>query len=164
MKKHDNLQSFSMEDHVLRFDPYTSMILCLSRKENKKVWIKKLFDLSFIIHIIEDKNRYYLSCGSGETSGQFIAVKKSNGESDWFIPGRSFLSLIYGDFLYLIFNDEENRFYLIKAGISDGKSLWHYPVEDDLCEYEFKQEKLKLKYYSGRFEELSINTGRPDSE
>jgi hypothetical protein len=148
-----------MEDAILNFNPETSILLCQSKFNGKKHWVKKLNDL-YVSNILEDNKRYYVVCDSGEINGQFLAVKKENGTTSWFIPGKSFLHVFYKGFLFLIFADENNRFYLLKAYVSNGKSAWFHPVDPDLFEYIFANDKIKLKYISGKTESLSIKTGK----
>jgi hypothetical protein len=159
MRNNLNILSFEMEDALLRFDTGTSILFCQSRLSGKKKWIKKISDLN-VSEIFEDNKRYYVVCDSGEINGQFLALKKDNGTTCWFIPGKSFLHVLYSNSLFLIFADENNRFYLIKAGVGNGKPAWFHPVDQDLYEYAFSDNKIKLKYSSGRTESLSLKTGK----
>ena len=154
-----NTLSFEMDDAFLRFDMDSSILLCQSRHNDKKLWVKKLNNL-IISDIFEDDSRYYIACDSGEINGQFLAVKKKNGITDWFIPGKSFLHVLYNGSLFLIFADENNRFYFLKVRINNGKSSWHHPVDPDLKEYSFINNSVKLDYLSGKTETLSIKTGK----
>lgn len=156
-----NIQSFEMKKTALRYDPLKSTLLCQAAG-GKKLWIKKLYDLNSISDIIEDGNRYYIACDSGENSGQFLAVAKPTGNTDWFIPGKSFLHVLYKGHLFLIFADEESRFYLLKVILSSGKSAWYHPVDSDLKEYIFADNHIKLYYTSGRIEIVSSNTGKTE--
>lgn len=161
MSRNLNVQFFEMEHAVLRFDPGSSVLLCRSNlPDKKKLWIKKLNGLMEISDIIEDNKRYYLACDSGDINGQYIAIQKSTGKTDWFIPGKSFLHLLYRDFLYLIFSDESGQYYLLKVRLTDGKSVWFHPVDRDLTEYVFTGKTVNLKYISGKSESLSIRTGK----
>jgi hypothetical protein len=155
-----NTQTFEMEKTVLRYDAEKSTLLCQSIKGNK-LWIKKVYDLDSVTGILEDKKRYYISFASG-TGGQFLAVRKDDGTTDWFIPGKSFLHIIYGGFFYLIFADEEDRFFLIKVNSENGKSIWFYEVDRDLEEYVFSDNKIFLRYSSGNSDSISIKSGRSD--
>ena len=162
MSRNLNVQFFEMEHTVLRFDPDSSILLCRSNlADKKKLWIKKLNGLMEISDIIEDTKRYYIACDSGNINGQYIAIQKNTGMTDWFIPGKSFLHLLYKDFLYLIFSDESNQYYLLKVRLTDGKSVWFHPVDQDLNEYIFIDNEVKLRYLSGKSESISIRTGRP---
>ncbi len=155
-----NIQTFEMEDAVLRYDMDKSMLTCWSRFNNRKFWIKKLYDLNWISGIIEDNKKYYLACDSGEINGQFLAIKKLDGATEWFIPGKSFLHVIYKRYIYLIFADENDRFYLLKVYLSNGKAAWYHPVDRDLAEYSFADNKIRLHYQSGKTEVLSAGTGK----
>ncbi|MBN2403281.1 MAG: PQQ-like beta-propeller repeat protein [Spirochaetes bacterium] len=159
MRRNQNIQSFELNEALLRFDLETSILLCQSPVNGKKVWVKKLNGL-VVSDIFEDNKRYYIVCDSGEINGQFLAVKKENGTTSWFIPGKSFMHVLYKGFLFLIFADENNHFYLLKVYVNTGKSAWFHPVDQDLNEYIFMNEKLQLKYFSGKNEKLSIKTGK----
>jgi outer membrane protein assembly factor BamB len=159
MGRNHNILSFGMDDSLLRFDLETSILLCQSKENGKKQWVKKLNDLN-VSDIFEDNKRYYIVCDSGEINGQFLAVKKENGTTSWFIPGKSFLHVLYKGFLFLIFADEANRFYLLKVNIGSGKSVWFHPIDADLFEYIFSNDKIKLKYFSGKTESLALKTGK----
>jgi hypothetical protein len=159
MKRNINTLSFEMADVLLRFDPETSILLCQSKINGKKRWVKKLNDL-YVSDILEDNKRYYIVCDSGEINGQFLALKKENGTTSWFIPGKSFLHVLYKGFLFLIFADENNRFYFLKVFLSSGKSAWYHSIDPDLIEYIFVNDKIKLNYLSGKTESLSVKTGK----
>jgi outer membrane protein assembly factor BamB len=159
MGRNHNILSFKMDDSLLRFDLETSILLCQSKVNGKKQWVKKLNDLN-VSDIFEDNKRYYVVCDSGEINGQFLAVNKENGTTSWFIPGKSFLHVLYKGFLFLIFADEINRFYLLKVNIGSGKSAWFHPVDPDLFEYIFSNDAVKLKYFSGKTESLALKTGK----
>ncbi|MBN2040233.1 MAG: hypothetical protein JW864_09345 [Spirochaetes bacterium] len=162
MSRNPNVHYFNMEHAILCFDPGSSTLLCRSgRAGKKKLWIKKLNGLMEIFAIIEDNKRFYIACDSGDINGQFIAMQKDTGITDWFIPGKSFLHLLYKDFLYLIFSDESGQYYLLKVNLKDGKSVWYHPVDRDLNEYVFVDNKVKLNYLSGKSEAISIRTGKP---
>ncbi len=161
MVKNNNTQNFEMKNTILKYDPGKSTLLCLDKtKENKKIWIKKLMDISHVSSIIEDKNKYYIACESGEINGQFLALSKESGATQWFIPGKSFLQIIFEGFLYLIFVDESDRYYLLKVRRENGRASWHHMVDQDLYEYSFSKKKISLVYSSGKSESLSIRTGR----
>ena len=159
MGKNYNTLSFKMSDALLRFDLDSSILLCQSMHNDKKLWVKKFNNL-IISDIFEDNSKYYIACDSGEINGQFLAVKKNNGVTDWFIPGKSFLHLLFNESLFLIFADENNRFYFLKVRKGNGKSSWFHPVDPDLKEYSFKNDSVKLDYISGKTETISIKTGK----
>lgn len=161
MKRNQFVQSFEMDNAVLRFDPAASILLCQSRvNPGKKLWVKKLSQLSSISDIIEDEKKYYLACDSGEINGQFLAVQKKTGVTDWFIPGKSFMHVLFSGYLFLIFTDEYNKFYLLKVYLNTGKSAWFHTVDPDLNEYSFLNDRIILKYLSGKTETLAIRTGK----
>jgi hypothetical protein len=161
MKRNINVISFEMDEAVLRFDPESSILLCQLKLGGRKLWVKKLTDL-LVSDIIEDNRKYYIACDSGEINGQFLAVKKESGVTSWFIPGKSFMHLLYKGFLYLIFADERNNFYLLKVHSSNGKSAWFHAVDPDLKEYVFMGNKIKLKYLSNKFEIISVKNGKSE--
>jgi hypothetical protein len=156
-----NIQTFEMENAVLRYDIDKSILTCRSKHNDRKLWIKKLNDLYSLSGVIEDEKNYYIACDSGEINGQFLAVKKKDGATEWFIPGKSFLHVIYNGFIYLIFADENDQFYLLKVYLSNGKSAWHHSVDRDLIEYTFAENKINLHYSSGKSEVLSVGNGKP---
>lgn len=161
MAKKMNIRAFEMEETVLKYDLDKSTLLCAGSSYNgKKLWIKKLPEISYISNIIEDNKRYYIACESGEINGQFIAVSKDDGSTEWFIPGRSFLQIIFSGFLYLIFVDENNHYYLLKVNRNNGRSSWHHRVEQNLREYSFTKKEIRLSYSSGKKEVLSVRTGK----
>ena len=150
-----------MEDSILKYDPDKSTLLCkMKSADARKVWIKKLLEISDISNIIEDGKRYYLACESGERNGQFLALSKNSGTTVWFIPGKSFLQILFEGFLYLIFIDEYSHYYLLKVKCSNGKAVWHHRLDRDLFEYAFSKKDVKLCYSSGKKELLSLRTGK----
>ena len=155
-----NTQTFHMETSTLIFNTKKGTLSCLTVNE-KKLWIKKLLSVYCISNIIEDKNKYYAACESGEIEGQFLALSKENGITEWFIPGRSFLHIIFERSLYLIFTDETNQHYFLKVNRSNGNTSWHHPVDEDLQEYNFNKQRVRLSYASGKTEMLSIRNGKP---
>jgi hypothetical protein len=155
-----NVQTFEMENSVLRYDMDKSILVCRAKYDDKKLWIKKLNDLHSVSGVIEDNKKYYLACDSGEINGQFLAIKKKDGATEWFIPGKSFLHVIYKGYIYLIFADQNDHFYLLKVHLSNGKSIWHHPVDRDLNEYSFTGNKINLHYLSGEREILSASNGK----
>jgi outer membrane protein assembly factor BamB len=152
-------QIFEMKSGVLCYDGDKSILLCKVSGGDGGRWVKKINDINRIETIIEDGDRYYLSCQAGEIEGYFLAINKQNGETEWFIPGRSYFQLLYGGRLYAIFADEEKNFYLIKVDQTDGKKIWHHRIDDDLCEYSFRSDRILLTYESGKIEKLSPATG-----
>ncbi len=161
MVKNINTQVFEMKNTILRYYPDKSILVCHSKsKNNKKVWAKKLNNISYLSKIIEDNKKYYIACESGEVNGQFLALLKDSGSTDWFIPGKSFLQLLYDGYLYLIFVDDNDNYYLIKVRRENGSTSWHHNVDQDLFEYSFSKKKISLHYSSGKKESLSVRTGK----
>jgi len=151
-------QIFELESDVLAYDWEKSILLCRSKSSGRKKWAKKI-EPCLINHIIEDDERYYISCEYGEASGQYLALGREDGTTAWFIPGRSFLHLIFEGHVYSIFVDDKDNYYLLKIDREDGKKIWHYPVDSDLTEYSFKKDRILLKYLSGKTEKISVSTG-----
>lgn len=161
MPKAINIQSFELQKACLKYDLDKSILSCINKSE-KKIWVKKLNSVDFIADIIEDKSKYYIACGAGSEDddsdriGQFIALNKKTGETEWFIPGKPFLNIIAYDYLFAIFADEDENFYLLKINPKDGTSGWNHPVDRDLKEYSFAKNRIFLKYASGREESLPV--------
>ncbi len=150
-----------MEKAVLRYDFDKSTLLCLDKSDNsKKIWIKKLNNITHVSNIIEDNKKYYIVCESGDINGQFLALSKDSGSTKWFIPGKSFMQVIFKGALYLIFIDDNNKYYLLKVRRDNGKTTWHHRVDQDLFEYSFSGNKITLSYSSKKKELLSIRTGK----
>lgn len=155
------LRSFKTDDAELVLDTGRSILLCRGRDEGgRKRWAKKLDGSPEIICVLEDGERFYLACETGETNGQFLALDRETGSTRWFIPGRSFMHVLFDGFLYLIFVDGEDRFYLLKVDREEGRTLWHHRVEEDLQEYVFTGNELRLSYGSGRGEKIRLADGR----
>ena len=152
-------QIFEMENSILCFEPDKSILLCKAPDGRRKLWIKKVHDVELIETIIEDKTQYYLSCKAGEIEGFFIAINKETGATAWFIPGKAYFQVLYSGFLYAIFADGQKKFYLIKIERADGTKIWHHQINEDLCEYSFRPDRILLIYESGRTEKLSPLTG-----
>lgn len=146
---------------ALVYDPEKSVLLCKKKSSMKTVWAKKISDITSIDSVLEDERRYYISCFNGEHLGRYIALRKTDGVSDWSIPGRSFFHVIFGGYIYIIFIDEKGRYFLIKVDADTGGKNWHREVASDLCEYSFASSRIILKYSSGSAEILSPATGIP---
>ena len=154
-----------MKGCTLGYDRERSILLCSSiTNKNRKLWVKKLNDINYISSIIEDEQRYYLACESGELNGQFLALHKRTGSTSWFIPGRSYLQILFEGLIYLIFIDGEGRYYFLKVNRNSGKLKWHHQVDRDLCEYSITRERILLTYSSGKRESLSIKSGKPQTD
>jgi len=151
-------QIFKMDKNTLVFDTNRSILFC-KQIDNKIQWAKKITNILSIDEIIEDQNNYYIICEANESSGLYISVKKSNGNTLWEIPGKSYLQIQHENFLYLIFIDANERYYLIKVDKENGKKLWHYEVGIDLCEYKISPGVISLIYSTGKTESISSLTG-----
>ena len=163
MSSGDLALAFQMQETWLQFEPEKSILLCRARDDaGKKLWAKKIPDALHIDNVLEDDARYYLAVEFDETSGQFLALSKEGGNTFWFIPGKSFLQLLYQGSLYFIFIDQQDEHYLIKVNPVNGSKFWHHRVEQDLREYLFLKKTVELRYASGRREFLSLETGKPD--
>ena len=154
-----NSQIFEMYAGILRYDGDKSILLCKAADGNKNLWVKKLHDVSLVEAVAEDGDRYYISCESADIRGFFLALSKGTGETEWFIPGKAYLQVIFDGYLYAIFSDERKRFYLIKVERTDGNKIWHHEIGGDLCEYRFRRDRITLTYGSGRLEHISPATG-----
>ena len=157
----DSLNSyrFEMSDRILYFNRENATLLCKTDDDSKNLWIKKIDEIYHINDIIEDEDNYYLSCERDDTSGYYLAVSKGNGSTRWFIPGKAFFQILYEGFLYLIFIDEDGLFFLLKVERKDGSKVWFHKIEEDLSEYSFRNDRIKLIYISGKIELISPKTG-----
>lgn len=152
---------FETEKHLLVYEPERSVLLCRMPEDNRLVWAKKISDILAIESVIEDKKKYYLACETDEFSGRYLALIKDNGVTAWSIPGRSFMHLIFGGFIYIIFIDEMGRYMLLKVDSDSGGKIWHHEVDADLVEYSFTRERILLKYACGKTEYISPGSGTP---
>lgn len=153
-------QFFTLKGVTLFFDFSKSVLMCKSSSgDDQKLWVKKIPDVEFVGNIIEDDEKYYVACEHSEKDGMFLALAKEDGTTQWYIPGRSHLQVLYEGFLYLIFIDERERYYFIKVEIQEGRKIWHHEVDIDLCEYSFSKTGITLQYKSGKSEVLSFKTG-----
>ncbi len=152
-------QNFELGTRTLHYDCGKSVLLCRDSTSGKNLWIKKISDISSIDTVIEDSSRYYIACETDDIKGYYLAISRETGSTEWFIPGKAYFHIVYNESLYIIFTDEKNDFYLIKADCSDGKKIWHRRVRNDLCEYSFSADRIVLKYGSGKEEQISSLTG-----
>lgn len=159
MRNGYNSQIFEMKRNSLIYDQAKSILLCRLKKGNK-LWARKVNDVNFISSVIEDDEKFYISFESGEKSGRFLAIDKKSGKTGWYIPGKSFLQVLFDGSLYLIFIDDQDRYYLLKVRRDNGKSVWHHRVDADLIEYRFKGQRIRLYYTSRKFETISAATGK----
>jgi len=66
---------------------------------------------------------------------------------------------VFGEFIFLIFIDEQGRYFLIKSTCSSGGIIWHHEVDIDLAEYTIRNDYVSLVYGDGRKEVLDMETG-----
>jgi outer membrane protein assembly factor BamB len=150
---------FQLEKISLSYDPEKSILMCKG-ENGKNLWAKKLNDIAAISEIEEDPDTLFISSEIDEKRGQFIAISKDGGNTKWHIPGRALFQKIFGIFIYLIFIDDENQYYLIKVDRSTGEKIWYFRVDEDLSEYSFRNDRILLKYESGKEEKISTDTGK----
>ena len=152
-------QNFELGARTLHYDCGKSILLCKDSKSGKNLWIKKLSDISRIDTVIEDSSRYFIACETDDIKGYYVAIDRETGATAWFIPGKAYFHIVYNNDLFIIFTDEKNDFYLIKADCSDGRKMWHRRVANDLCEYRFAGDRIMLTFDSGKQENISSLTG-----
>lgn len=150
---------FQLEKITLSFDPVKSILLC-KNENGKNLWAKKLNDITIINEVEEDPDILFISSEIDNMRGQFLAISKNDGNTKWHIPGRALFQKIFGKFIYLIFIDDENKYYLIKVDKSTGEKIWYFRVDEDLSEYSLRNDRILLKYGSGREEKISTDTGK----
>ncbi len=155
-----NVQKYTVEGGSLSFNFDKAVLTCMEELPlPRKKWVKKLNQVQAIGNILEDDQRYYISCVGDDIYGSFLAIYKDNGSTAWYIPGKSFMQVLYGGYLYLIFVNEESEYYLIKVECKEGKPLWHHLVEEDLYFYHFTERHIILHYTSGRRELVAPSNG-----
>ena len=157
----DNIQRFELSKLLLQYNLETYALLCKEKDNGKNLWIRKIEDGGFILDISEDNERIFIALESDDKSGQFLALKKIDGNIIWFIPGKAYMFRIFLDFVYLIFIDEDGNFFLIKVSAADGGKIWHYQVNEKLSSYTINKEIIELKYLDGNKEVLDSATGEP---
>ncbi len=155
----DHSQIFEMGTLTLSYDGGKSILLCRETSTHKNIWVKKIADIASIENIIEDTDHFYIACEHDDIKGYFLAIDKTTGSTAWFIPGKAYFQIIFDGYLFLIFTDEERRFFLIKADTLTGAKIWHHRVDDDLCEYSFRSDRILLTYGSGKTESIIPSTG-----
>ena len=155
----DNTQRFELSKLLLQYNLETYALLCKEKDKAKNLWIRKIEDGGFILDIGEDKERIFIAIEYGANSGQFLALKKSDGSIIWFIPGKAYMFRIFLDYVYLIFLDEYNNFFLIKVSAEDGRKIWHYKVNEKLSSYTINERVIELKYFDGNKEIIDSATG-----
>ena len=155
----DNIQRFELSKLLLQYNLETYALLCKEKDNSKNLWIRKIEDGGFILDAAEDNERIFIAIESGDNSGQFLALGKTDGNIIWFIPGKAYMFRVFLNYVYLIFPDEEKKFFLIKVSVEDGKKIWHYRVDDQLSSYTINAKIVKLEYRDGNQEILDSATG-----
>ncbi len=151
---------FEKGEHTLFFDPVRAILLCRETGSGRNIWVKKVENIFDVTEITEDDLLYFVAFERDYNHGEFHAIEKLNGTTVWNIPGRCFLQKIHMDYLYTIFIDEENRFYLLKINPENGDPLWHHQVDADLSEYHIKKHSIILRYSSGIIERIDPENGQ----
>lgn len=158
MSSENNLY-FELNDNFLSYDPDKSILLCKHRETLNKKWIKKIEDSIYISSVAEDKNIFYISCETDDISGFLLALNKSDGTTVWAIQGKSCFQVIFDGFLFSVFTDDKEKFFLLKINPENGASIWYRETAADLSEYSFTQRRILLTYASGKSERISPETG-----
>jgi outer membrane protein assembly factor BamB len=155
----DSIRRFELTDLILQYDYQTHTLLCRNIDKGKNLWIRKIGDGGYILDVSDDGDRIYLSIESDEKSGQFLVLNKKDGLTEWSIPGKAYMFRIFLNYVYLIFVDGDDNFFLIKTSSDDGSKIWHHPVHDGLSEYIINNETVTLKYHDGSAEVLNSGSG-----
>lgn len=146
------MMQFDCKETLIVFHPEKHAILCIGRQDGRKLWAKKLHEPARIQNVLFDENFYYIACTMGDTQGMFLSLSKSNGSTVWLIPGRTFLEVLYQEYLYLIFVDEHEQYFLIKVECGGGSTVWFREIDSDLYYYHFKDDGIAFHYASGKKE------------
>ncbi len=154
-----NSQVFNLKEQVLYYDFMEGVLLARRAGDRKNQWIKKIHEPGSLLGVTEDDERLYLSFAESEKNGQFTVLERNTGKTLWVIPGRSFLNQLYGEYIFLIFSDASDIFYLLKVDKKNGSKIWHHPVHEGLYEYIIKRDSISLKYNDGPGENISMETG-----
>jgi outer membrane protein assembly factor BamB len=155
----DNIQRFELAKILLQYNLDTYTLLCKEKNEGRNLWIRKIEDGGYILDAGEDSEIIFIAIESGNNSGQFLALKKSDGNILWFIPGKAYMFRVFLDSVYLIFLDEDNNYFLIKASVHDGRKIWHYKINEKLSAYTINKNIVELKYLDSSKEILDSVTG-----
>jgi hypothetical protein len=157
--KAGNIQRFELNDFLLQYDFTAGVLLCKSISLSKNLWIKKIEEGGIILDVIESDAIFFIAFEYNDTDGIFLAINRSDGKTAWFIPGRAYMYRVFGEFIFLIFIDEEGRYFLIKSSCAEGGIIWHHEVDIGLAEYTIRSDYLLLVYRDGRKEVLDMETG-----
>jgi len=143
--------------HLLYTIPKNILLFVLHMLMGRRYGQKKMHEPVAIQNVLFDKRYYYIACKTVDTEGIFLALEKKNGSTAWFIPGSTFLEVLYRGYLYLIFVDENERHFLIKVECNEGNKLWFHQIDSDLYYYHFKEDCIILHYASGKKEMLQYD-------
>ena len=145
--------------HLLQFNPHKGSLRCSDYRSGEIIWIRRLDDAEYIAGVLADNLSFYVPVESGDKQGIFLCLERETGETRWHIPGRSLMQLVYDGFLYLIFIDDQQRYFLLKVALDNGATAWYHQVEEDLTGYSFKGDIITLEYASGNVETLDASSG-----
>ncbi|MCL1864667.1 MAG: hypothetical protein FWF73_02520 [Spirochaetes bacterium] len=155
----NTIQRFELSKLLLQYNLETYSLLCKEKDEGKNLWIRKIEDGGFILDAGEDSERIFIAVESGDNRGQFLALKKTDGNVIWFIPGKAYMFRVFLNSVYLIFLDEDNNYFLIKVYVEDGSKIWYYRINEKLSSYTINNNVVKLKYLDANEEILDSATG-----
>lgn len=155
----ESIRRFELTGLILQYDYQNHTLLCRNADDGKNLWIRKIGDGGYILDLSGDEERIFLSLETDEKSGEFLVLNKKNGLTDWSIPGKAYMFRLFMNYVYLIFIDGDDNFFLIKTSADDGSKIWHHPVHDGLAEYAINSETVTLKYYDGTVEVLNSGSG-----
>ncbi|HOK02391.1 MAG TPA: hypothetical protein PLA51_07260 [Spirochaetota bacterium] len=153
------MQKFEFDSYTVVYNPENFSILCKRQPENKNIWIIKIDEGGFINGIVHDDENFYIAIEYDDKSGIFWAIGKEDGITKWTIPGKAYVYEVFDNYLYLIFIDNNDIYYLIKVNSSDGSKVWYHEVDIDLHRYSINRQRVLLEYLDGRVEILSSATG-----
>lgn len=157
--KAGSIQRFELNGFLLQYDCSGEMLLCRSLPGDRKLWIKKIDEGGIILDVVDSGELFLIAFEYDDTGGQFMAVNKSDGKTEWFIPGRAYMYRVFGGYVFLIFIDGNGDYHFIKSSISDGGMVWHHPVSMELTGYTIRNDYISLVFSDGRKETLDFETG-----
>jgi hypothetical protein len=119
---------------------------------DQKYWNIKNRRRGFINVMVQDDENFYIAIEYDDKSGIFWAIGKEDGITKWTIPGKAYVYEVFDNYLYLIFIDNNDIYYLIKVNSSDGSKVWYHEVDIDLHRYSINRQRVLLEYLDGRVE------------
>jgi len=153
------MPTFNCNDTALIYNVETNAIICTAKPDGRKLWVKKLHEPAAINNVLYDEQCYYIALSTSDTEGMFLSLSKATGTTKWFIPGRTYLEVLYNGFLYLIFVDNDKRYFLIKVESQEGTKVWFHQIDPDLYFYHFKEDGILLHFASGKKEMIPYDMG-----